>query len=178
MLTTIVLSMSLAVVANGAQTNRPGPPTLQELTVPVERLPPGCILSRSNLAGLRIPSNPWRGTDRPLVASIRERIDGPANMPDGPPLSASEATRYRLHFADGVEEAYAAIYEQSSGELIVVYGFRLVSGEQRLENSERQSQADNPSVIRVAIGPMAAMVQGDGGPCFNVVGAHLTSLSK
>jgi hypothetical protein len=48
-----------------------------------------------------------------LVASIRERMDAPTLMPDGPPLSPGEAASFRLHFADGVEGKRTAIYEQS-----------------------------------------------------------------
>ena len=178
MLKTIFLAMSIAIPA-GAQSSRPRVVTMQELTVPAGRLPTGCVLSvrMGNWAGLRIPSNPWAGADRPLVASIRERMDAPTLMPDGPPLSPGEAASFRLHFADGVEEAYAAIYEQSERELIVAYAARFASAEKALQSRSYSYWSNNPSVIRVAMGPIVAMVHGDSGPCFNAVGAHLKSLA-
>jgi hypothetical protein len=112
-----------------------------------------------------------------LVASIRERME-PTVTPDGPPPSRSEAASFRLHFADGVEEAYAAIYEQSETELIVVYASRFASSEKAVESRSYSGWSNNPTVIRVAMGPIVAMVQGDVGPCFNAVGAHLRSLAN
>jgi hypothetical protein len=190
MLKTIVLAMSIAILSGTAPSFRPQPVTMPELTVPAERLPTGCVLSPGgtvrldgnkvrmrNWAGLRIPTNSWAGTDRPLVASIRERME-PTVTPDGPPPSPSEAASFRLHFADGVEEAYAAIYEQSETELIVVYASRFASSEKAVESRSYSGWSNNPRVIRVAMGPILAMVQGDVGPCFNAVGAHLRSLEK
>jgi hypothetical protein len=98
-------------------------------------------------------------------------------MPDGPPLSPGEAASFRLHFADGVEEAYAAIYEQSERELIVAYAARFASAEKALQSRSYSYWSNNPSVIRVAMGPIVAMVHGENGPCFNAVGAHLKSLA-
>jgi len=192
MLKAIVLAMSIAILSGTAPSLRPQLVKMPELTVPAERLPTGCVLSPGGTAGrdgnkalirswagLRIPSNPWAGTDRPLVASILERMDGPTVMtPDGPPLSPGEAARFRLHFADGVQEAYAAIYEQSEAELIVVYAARFASSEKAVESRSYSAWSNNPRVIRVAMGPTVAMVHGDSGPCFNAVGAHLRSLAN
>ena len=190
MLKTTVLAMSIAIPFLATQNNPPRVITLQELTVPAERLPTGCVLSPGgtapldgnkvrirNWAGLRIPSNPWVGTDRPLVASIRERME-PTLTPDGPPPSTSEAASFRLHFADGVEEAYAAIYEQSEAELIVAYAARFASAEKAVESRSYTNWSGNPRVIRVGIGPIVAMVHGEVGSCFNAVGAHLKSLAN
>jgi hypothetical protein len=190
MLKTIVLAMSIAIPSGAAQSSPPRVVTMQELTVPAEGLPTGCVLSPGGTvrldgnkvrmrswAGLRIPSNPWAGTDRPLVASIRERME-PTVTPDGPPPSRSEAASFRLHFADGVEEAYAAIYEQSETELIVVYASRFASSEKAVESRSYSGWSNNPRVIRVAMGPIVAMIQGNAGACFDAVGAHLRSLEK
>lgn len=117
----ITLATSIAIAPGAAQSVLPRPVTLHDLTVPTDRLPTGCALSpaaslpldgkrvRTGLwAGLPIAMNPWTGTDRPLIASIRERMDGPTLTPDGPPPTARELSRYRSRLADGVEEAYAA----------------------------------------------------------------------
>jgi hypothetical protein len=190
MLKTIVLAMSIAFLSGTAPSFRPQLVKMLELTVPAERLPAGCVLSTNdtarrdgtrvrsrNWAGLGIPSNPWAGTDRPLVASIRQRME-PTVTPDGPPPSRSDAASFRLHFADGVEEAYAAIYEQSETELIVVYASRFASSDKAVESRSYSGWSNNPRVIRVAMGLTVAMVHGESGPCFNAVGAHLRSLAK
>src|SRR5262245_14329073 len=97
----------------------------QELTVPRERLPTECALadSRSGYAGLRLPTNPWTGTDPSLIAEIRERVEGSPSLPDGPPMSPREAARFRLGLANGIEEAYAAVYQDAElKQLVPVYG--------------------------------------------------------
>ena len=79
------------------------------LTVPSSRLADGCAIAsastspQENLyataswkAGLRMTTNPWSGSDRSMVAAIRARIEPTPRVPDGPPLSASEAARFRL----------------------------------------------------------------------------------
>ena len=190
-LNTTVLALSFAIPAWAAQNLPARVIAMQDLTVPAERLPAGCVLAPGstkgldgnrvqtrNWTGLRIPTNPWAGADTSLVASIRERMDGPTPVPDGPPLSPTEAARFRLHFADGVEEAYAAIYEQSEAELIVVYAARFASREKAVEYRSYSRSSNNPRVIRVAVGPIVAMVQGDAGACFNAVGVHLRSLAN
>ena len=187
----IVLTLLIGMSPWATQSVPPRVIAMQDLTVPAERLPTGCVLAPGGTkrldgnrvlirswAGLQIPTNPWSGADRPLVASIRERMDGPTPVPDGPPLSPAEATRFRLNFADGVEEAYAAIYEQSEAELIVVYAARFASREKAVESRSYSRSANNPRVIRVAVGPIVVMAEGDAGTCFNAVGAHLRSLTN
>jgi hypothetical protein len=194
-LKTLALASSLVVfgVSSGASQRQSvtRAATMQDLTVPQERLPAGCALApkdavrlddgrvRSGLwAGLRIPTNPWAGSERPIVVSIRERMAAPARMPDGPPLSKREASRFRMQLADGVEEAYAAIYRQSdsNAEPIVVYASKFTDGRPPERPSvTRASAAENPRLMRVTIGSIDAFVTGDGGPCFQAVGAHLKS---
>ena len=74
--------------------------------------------------------------------------------------------------------AFSAIYEQSSGELIVVYASRFASIEKALESRSHSRWVDNPKVIGVENGTIVVMVHGEGGPCFNAVGAHLRSVLK
>jgi hypothetical protein len=96
MLKEIVLAMSIAIAPDMAQSVLPRSISINDLTVPPDRLPAGCTLSPSDSvhldgnrirgglwAGLPIASNPWTGTDRPIVAFIRERMDGPPLEPDG-----------------------------------------------------------------------------------------------
>jgi hypothetical protein len=116
--------------------------------------------------------------DRRIVASIRERIDGPVLAPDGPPLSPREFSRYRSKLADGVDEAYAAIYLQSEQDLTVVYSLRFASTERPADRWSDTRTSTNPRLVRIAIGPIVTVVSGDGGPCFQAVGAHLRSLAN
>ena len=183
----IVLTISIASASCAAhgvvQTVLPRPVTMKDLTVPKERLPAGCSLSpvaevvvgnrgRGGLwADLPIPTNPWSGTDRMVVASIRERMDGPTLVPDGPPPTAREVSRYRLQLADGVEEAYAAIYlMQSEPKLIVVYGLRFAAAGRPFYPPRKASSH------RFEIGPLDVVVSGDGGQCSQAVEAYLKAL--
>jgi hypothetical protein len=168
------LALIIALDDSGAQT----PVRLSDLTVPQERLPAGCALAPGRSIDLRITANPWIGTDRPVVASIRERVDGPVLVPDGPPLTPGESARFRLQLADGVEEAYAAVYEHTEPELIVVYGLRFGSTASSDEMLRHRRILENPRVARIAIGPILAVVHGEGGPCARAIRAYLASLAK
>src|SRR5882672_3247699 len=99
MIKALILAMSLAIGAGAPQTAPLRVVTMRDLTLPAERLPVGCALSPApsvRLDGSRVrsglwaefPTNPWIGTDRRLMSSIRELIEGPAAVPDGPPLDA------------------------------------------------------------------------------------------
>jgi hypothetical protein len=114
-----------------------GQTTLHDLTVPADRLPAGCTLPSSPAstdaqgvhgglwANLPIDGNPWIGAEPVVVATLRERAEPPRRVVDGPPLSKPEAARARLRLAEGVEQAYAAVYADASHRLVVVYGLKL-----------------------------------------------------
>jgi hypothetical protein len=133
-------------------------------------------------AGLGLKENPWIGTDKPILARIRERLEPPARLPDGPPLSRAEAARFRLHLADEIEEGYVATYEQpvrnadgtiaTAWEETVVYGLRFSTPEaaarvRLLPESKRHAGV---------VGPFIAGVSGHGGRCFQAISAHVKSL--
>lgn len=100
-------------------------------------------------------------------------MDGPLLGPDGPPLDQRAASRYRLLLAEGVEEAYAAIYVmQSDPTLVVVYASRSAATKRPVFP---RSTASNH---RLEIGPIDALVSGDGGPCSQAVEAYLKSLTN
>jgi hypothetical protein len=190
MVKALILAVSAAITANAPQTAPPRVVTMRDLTLSPERLPVGCALSPApsvHLDGNRVrsglwadfPTNPWTGTDRRLMASVREIVDGPVAVPDGPPLGAKELSRYLGQLADGVEEAYGAVYMHSDTNLITVRAMRLAPGERP---SPRAYSSDihvsrSPGMIRVAIGPIVAIVTGDG-ECFQAVGAYLKSLAN
>jgi hypothetical protein len=169
------------------------PLALRELTVPQERLPSGCAAApsdtvdvggnrvRSGLwAGLPIDTNPWTGNDRQVVAAIRERMVGPVRVPDGPPPTRRELSQYRLQLAEGVEEAYAAVYRQSDPGLglILVYGSKLSDARAALERSGLEGATANPKILRLTIGSAVVVLHGDGGACARAIGAYLQSLAR
>ncbi|PYR46655.1 MAG: hypothetical protein DMF95_18100 [Acidobacteria bacterium] len=137
MIKALVLAMSVALAAGASQTAPPRVLSMRDLTLPAERLPVGCALSPApsvHLDGSRVryglwsgfPANPWIGTDRRLMASIRELVDGPATIPDGPPLDAKELPRYsgnsRMVWKKRTDM-------QSDADLIMVRAIRLAPGE-------------------------------------------------
>lgn len=170
---------------------------LQTLTVPPERLPSGCRLSaddgfddrgvpphggsrifvRNSLPAVLfgVTMNPWIGTDRPIVARIRERMESPPDVPDAAPLSPGSAARYLLRWAEGVEEGYAASYVHPEAKDTLVLALRFAA-------TERQRPHPNPAhderISHIVIGRTVAFVYGDGSPCFRTVEAHLKSLER
>jgi hypothetical protein len=178
MVKAIALAWSIAAV--GAASFTPaGEVTLRDLTVPDGRLPEGCALLPAAAAPLYpIRTNPWVGTDAPIIASIRERIEGPIVVPDPPALTVKGMSAFRLHLAEGVAEAYAAVYTQAESGSVVVYGVRFTGAEQAVDPASGARRTRSPRIIRVTIGSIVAMVNGDGGPCFQAVGAYLKSVAN
>ena len=170
-----------------AQTAERQPVAIEELTVPVDRLPPGCALAPApsiSMGGNRVrsgllaglPANPWTGTDRRLMAEIRERIDAPAALPDGPPLDAKELSRYRAQLADGLEQAYGAVYIDAA-QLIIVQAVQFAPTEPASEFASARAHVSNSRMMRVQIGRITAIVTGDGA-CSRAVGAYLATLAN
>jgi hypothetical protein len=150
---------------------------LKDLTVPQGRLPSGCTASAAPPVGLQIETNPWVGEDRPILASIRQRVGPSPKIPDGPPGTARQMAQLRLAWTRNIEEGYAAVYKQASPELVIVYGLRFSTAaavEQVLRDTRGQT---SPRVIRVAIGQIFAVVHGDAGPCAQAIGVYFNSLA-
>jgi len=164
---------------------------LQALTVPAWKLPQDCALSPpsvlttdngrpANWAGLKIPTNPWNGSNKPLLATIRERMGGTAQPPDGPPLTARQAASYRLHLADGIEEGYVAVYaptqDPQSSRLVVVYALRFSEGAQPSDSSATTETTSSSQIARMWVGRTLVVVHSHNEPCFRAIGSHLQSL--
>jgi hypothetical protein len=111
-MTAIILALSVMRAVGAAQAGDPRLRSLSSLTIRGDRLPTGCSLPPSIFAIAARATNPWSGTDPVAIGEIRERVDGPTRMPDGPPLSHRELARFRFSLAEGVEEGYAAVYQQ------------------------------------------------------------------
>jgi hypothetical protein len=178
------------------------PVTMQELTAPKDLLPAGCALkalepvrqSTSPVPGTRVPignalnllqppgvtTNPWTGSNRRVLATIRSRIAGygPLRMPDAPPLTMSEQSALTLHYADGVDEGYAATYAQVGAREIAVWAVRFaVTPDSNLRENARD-RANLQNAVRIEIGSIWAVLYGDRGPCSRAVATYLESLSK
>jgi hypothetical protein len=161
---------------------------LQDLTVPPDRLPEGCALTPPNerldgnrirgvWAGLPVPTNPWAGPDKRIIATIRQVADPSPPLPDAL-RSMREARRYSLLLAEGVEEGYAAIYSQSgSSRLLVVYALRLAEGESPLHRWSA-ARAEDPGVVRIENGSVLVVASGDPSPCFDAIRDYLNALMK
>lgn len=113
------------------------------------------------------------------MTEIRELVDGPAEVPDGPPPGPKELSRYIGQLANGLEEAYAAVYVQPEGVSVVVRAVRLTPAEQRAFNARLGDRrvSTSPARVRVEMGRIVAVVISDGGPCFQAVSAYLQALS-
>ncbi len=179
----IVVAMLIVSGSPLSQQLPSSPVRMQDLTVPNERLPSGCSLkpgSPGASIGLRgTTANPWIGMDRRTIALIRRTLDGPPPLPDAAPLGAREASRFLLQLADGVEEGYAAIYAQSGTQDVTVYALKFATSEGTVFGRSRDDRTPRGQTrTRVALGPMVAIVYGNGGQCFEAIQAHLQSLGK
>jgi hypothetical protein len=162
---------------------------LGDLTVPLDRLPPGCAPPPSRVeratgntfhgdfwAGLPISHNPQTSSEPKLIVEVRERLEGPRLISDAPVLTARDAARFRIQLADGIDEAYAAIYRHAEFDLIVVYGLRFPTPDAAAEFWSGARAAKNPEVATVLSGAIVAAVSGPSGPCRDAVAAHVQSL--
>ena len=177
------------VTAVGASQRPPSPMVaMRGLTVPAESLPARCRLSPAPTADLdngrvrlglwaEFPSNPWIGDERRLLASIRQLVEGPVKIPDGPPLDSRELSRFEGQLADGVEEGYGAVYLDSDGGMVIVRAVKLAPLEKPFAGSLLPPLKESSSAIRIAIGQIVGIVTGEG-ECFQAVAAHLKSLAR
>ncbi len=194
----VVLTMGLNTL--GMAQSAP-PVTLQDLTVPKDRLPEGCALkliepahqeviattdtgrrtvrvtgATPSLQPAGVTANPWTGADRRVLAGLRQRVDGygTPRLPDAPPLTSGEEAAMFLQFANGVEEGYAATYAQSGGRDLGVQAVRFTVATERHLDVSRTARVENTRTID--IGLIRASVYGDGGPCASAIEGYVRSL--
>jgi len=154
---------------------------LARLTVPPGRLTAGCVLSpaptvaigsnqvRGGLWG-GLPRNPWTGTERAIVADIAEHVFGSPPLPDGPPLSTAELTRFRLRFVDDIAEAYGAVYTNAEMQLVTVNAVRL-------KTIPASRPRGNPGArLQLVHGRTVAALFGESDPCFDALAAYLREI--
>jgi hypothetical protein len=171
----IAMAMPMALASQRA------PDLLAQLTV-VNGLPKGCSLAAgTRMVGLSHPVevefNPWRGNDGPVIASIREVMFGPTQVPDGPPLGAEAFSRFFVRLAEGIDEGYAAFYSHEPAEEVAVYALKFSSNE-RPANRMKDARADAPSAIRYDKGNTVIVLYGGDGPCSRAIRSHVDSLTR
>lgn len=158
---------------------------LAALTVPEERLPPGCRLEeppkpQTNQPGTVVISqpNPWIGREGQVVADIRRLVDGAPRDLDGPPLMPREAAAFALRWADNVVEAYKARYRQADASLIDVAAIRF--DDERLATSAPPvgtRRASRGITSRVVLGPIVVRIAaGARSDCFQAIENYVRSL--
>jgi len=197
----IAILVTGGVVVGSSQSAR----TLEALTVPVTALPAGCALTKPvttagpiDVAGAgmvgtnarpwspRLP-NPWVGTDRAIVADVRQAIDpAPRGAPDGPVGPGSDVA-FGSKWADDVVEAYHAAYTSAAPSDVEVFAVtfndaKLATAEPLAEMRRPLSRlADRivrgPTVIRVsAYTPMEKAAPAAVTACFGAVRDYIDSL--
>ncbi len=187
----IALTLVAAIVPVRSEPVPQQPVTLQDLTVPADLLTAGCGLAPA--ASVRLdnqqvqagfwdgfPSNPWTGTDRHVIASIYERMYRMPPMPDGPPLDRSGQARFRLRLADGVDEGYAAFYQESDPPRPVgrVYALRFADTERIADLNRGARPPDDDRLITwIRFGRIVALMIGHRDECSQAVDRHLKSLA-
>lgn len=177
----IVLAVATAMTVFASQRTDAVALTLNTLTV-IKGLPAGCSLVTDKPAigfnlPVRIDSNPWRGIDRSILASIREVMYGTPRLPDGPPLSAAELSRFFARFSHGIDEGYVALYQQQGSDDLEVHALTFSQGEP-FPRVGTMARRDRRRASRLESGRTAIVLYGDESPCFNAIQSHLRSLTN
>jgi hypothetical protein len=123
-------------------------------------------------AGLPIPTNPWIGAERRIVAAIREQVDPPPLTPDPPALDSRGAAAFRLRLADGIEVAYVAVYGSDDPFLVVVSALRFTEDGKHLALSNEPRR----SATRMASDRTLIEVSGQQSRCFPAVVAYISEI--
>ena len=163
-LASIVLSISTIAI-------QPKPVTMQELTVPPDRLTEGCRLKAADHTVMK--TNPWIGSDRQMLATLRQHIDGQwLRVPDAPPTLA-DAAALRAQLTKGIEEGYSAVYAQSRAPDLRVEAVRFTTPQEQTDFYERRL-----NVMRINIGTIQLVLFGDQGPCSTAIETYLNGLRR
>jgi hypothetical protein len=197
--------LALAGMSGVAQSVPPRSVTMQDLTIPTDRLPDGChlkVIEPGRQAGSVSPAqssqgfhaidpitpwmqpqgvtvNPWTGTNRRILTELRRSIDGYDELPvlDAPPLTPSEASSMFAQSANGVEEGYAVTYAQTGGRDLGVWAVKFVQAPEMHLDFPGDTHNTKNSVV-VTIGSIRARLFVDGGACSIAIETYLKSLGK
>lgn len=179
-LSLIVLAVATAMTVFASQRTDAVGLTLDKLTV-IKGLPAGCSLATDKPATgfnlpVRIDSNPWRGIDRSIIASIREVMYGTPRLPDGPPLSAAELSRFFFRLSQGIDEGYLALYQQQGSDDLEVRALTFSQGEP-FPRVGTMARRDRRGAIWLESGRTAIVLYGDESPCFSAIHSHLKAVA-
>ena len=175
--------IAIAVIAALLQAAAAPGAVMKDLTVPVERLPEGCAFAPRLRKGRNplqptwgpFPANPWIGTEKGLMGLVRQIMDlSRMTIPDGPAPDAAGIERYIAGLTEGVEEAYAAIYEQDEKDVVMVHAVRYAQPQPFPDPAPVWGPGVNSA--RISIGAINVSVVGSGG-CFSAVSEHVKSLA-
>ena len=94
-------------------------------------------------------------------------------VPDGPPLHPRDLAAFRRNTADGVAQAYAAVYQTEDRRLVTVYAVQFESASSfdaaALRTKRRPADRDAPA-------RMLVVVSGEGNTCTAAIETHLRGL--
>jgi hypothetical protein len=184
-----MLLVGLLANAVGAGATIQSPRALAGLTLPEDRLPPGCRLNPVvprppiGASGVVVISgnsepNPLISQERRVAAEIRRSVDGAPPQPDGPPLMPSAAARWGSRWAEDVVEAYRATYRLADESLITVAAIQF--NDPRLATPEPPMgtrSAARGMTSRIVLGPTVALIAADAGSeCFRAIEDYLRSV--
>lgn len=119
----LIVFATLAICTSDtlAQGNSP----LAPLTVSENELPRGCRLTPADAKlGFVFPSNPWLGRNPQSLVALRNIIDGPLKIADGPPLSARQLSAFEYRWLESVVDGYRATYVSSEEDVVTVSAIR------------------------------------------------------
>lgn len=176
------LALGLAVFAHAVAAQEPPEVALAELAT-AKGLPPDCTLVNSapqpftiglTIPDIRVPSNPWTGSDRAIVAAVRETVYGAPKLSDAPLMTTPTLRQFLLRLADGVDEAYVAAYEQKGLGRTFVYGLRFAASTQ--VPSLPAATAKPWIRAQVGAGRLIAAVHGKSGECADALASHMKTL--
>jgi hypothetical protein len=192
----LVMGMSGAPWAGGqGAVSSKRPVTLDQLTVPKDRLPDGCSLKANPPHGIFIflsmsdtlTTNPWMGTDHRILALLRRGIDAGGQsyvgsyvgrpLPDAV-LTPREESLALLKFAEGVEEGYAAVYSQAGSPESSFSGAKELTVRAVRFAGRSEMRGDTETRLGIEIGLIRAVLSGGGGVCATAIENHLKSLAQ
>jgi hypothetical protein len=163
---------------------------LAALTVPEDRLPPGCRLKPAvprppigtqrgvvAISGNSEP-NPLISRERQVAADIRRLVDGAPREPDGPQLMPRAAARWASRWAEDVVEAYRATYRQTDESLVTVAAIQFNDDRFATPEPPVGTRSAAPGMTsRIVLGPTVVLIAaGASSECFRTIETYLRSV--
>lgn len=194
-----LLVCAVSIVCASAGPSAQTPVDLQTLTVPAERLPAGCALRpdapadpqpavvqadgalrvrTSRTVAFSAPENPWSGSDRRTVVTLRRLIEPSPELPDAPPLTMAERSELERRWVEHVTDGYWALYESPEGAVeVVAIAFddpKLAAASPSVRDQQHTPSATSARILLNNV--VVALRGASSGACFEAVAAHVRSL--